>query len=403
MPANPEQFSESLPGSRGGRESLVWKVRQTDSGDAPRSQGPHIESGQSCVYNQTGERFVSADVEAADFTASGLETRLQTLSPTEGKALWLVPFRGISPTSVRMPLDLVYLDRECVVIEVVESFPIFRVSTSSRPAASVLILPAHSIASTGTRAGDQLIFRPPTEMKLVLEQLAKTKAEGQQNRAAEPPSSHPQPSSQGPRQVLPWKDLSRPDPLPVSPESHSAPLAVVPEFPFLEHSAQTAVDLPAQPFSEPQSEPIPEDQEPWRKKRGWLERFLSSEPDDKRGALRESIPGLTAFFFTGGAPIPHGIRDVSETGIYVLTEERWYPGTVIRMTLTDQREPTAERSFTVNAMVMRWGNDGVGLHFIFQTKKDRKRANMTAQEYATAATDAASLKEYLVTLRGKKS
>jgi hypothetical protein len=85
-----------------------------------------------------------------------------------------------------MPLDLVYLDRECVVIEAVESFPIFRISGNSRPAASVLVVPPQSIASTGTRSGDQLIFRPPTEMKLVLEQLAKMKTESHQVRAFVP-------------------------------------------------------------------------------------------------------------------------------------------------------------------------------------------------------------------------
>lgn len=389
MPAKPEQFSDFLPGPRGGRESLGWKVWQNVKNDGLRPPAPQVDSGQCCVYNQTCDRFLSVDVEAADFTVSGLETRFQTLSPTGGKALWLVPFRGISPTSVRIPLDLVYLDRDCVAIEAVESFPIFCVSTSSRPAASVLVLPAQSIASTGTRAGDQLIFRPPAEMKLVLEQLAKMKAESPQGGAAAqiPGQGSSQNSGQGSRQVLPWKDLSRPEPLPTA---HDFPPA----------SDQTIAPLEIAP--EPVAQPHPQNQDSWPRRKNWLKRMLSSEPDDKRGALRESIPGLTAFFFTGSAPAPHGIRDISETGLYVLTEERWYPGTVIRMTLTDQREPTAERSFTVNAMVMRWGNDGVGLHFIFQNKKDRKRWKLTAQERATAIADAASLKEYMVTLRGAK-
>jgi hypothetical protein len=76
--------------------------------------------------------------------------------------------------------------------------------------------------------------------------------------------------------------------------------------------------------------------------------------------------GLAAYFWTGGAPLEHAVRDISPSGIYVLTDERWYPGTVVRMTLTDRREPTAERSITVNASVRRWGNDGVGLQFVMQ-------------------------------------
>jgi hypothetical protein len=408
MPAKPDQFNDFLPGPRGGRVSLGWKVWQGDQSDGSRPPEPKAESGQCCVYNQTCERFLSVEVEAADFSVSGLETRLQIFSPSEGKALWLVPFRGIAPTSVRMPLDLLYLDRECVVIEAVESFPIFRVSGSSRPAASVLVLPPQSIASTGTRAGDQLIFRPPAEMKLVLEQLAKMKAEGQlghESGQLSGPGSGP-----GPRQVLPWKDLTRPDlsrpePPPVAPDSplatgsHVSPFEIAPV-----PSDQTPFEPSAQPAPEPTPQPAQENPESWpKKKKSWLERFLSTEPDDKRYALRESIPGLTAFFFTGGTPIPHGIRDVSETGLYVLTEERWYPGTVIRITLTDQRQPTAERSFTVNAMVMRWGNDGVGLHFIFQDKKDRKRSNLSSDERAMGVADAASFKKYLEILRGARS
>jgi hypothetical protein len=399
MPAKREQFNDFPPGPRGGPESRDWKLWQSDLSPGQRPPVPQGESGQCCVYNHTGERFLSVDVEAADFTQSGLETRLQTLSPAAGKALWLVPFRGVSPTSVRMPLDLIYLDRDCVVIEAVESFPIFRVSTSSRPAASVLVVPAKSIATTGTRAGDQLIFRSPAEMKLLLEQMAKMKAENEQARAEAQNSGH------GSGQVLPWKDVSRSEPLQPAFATTIAPSELVvdpPAQPTPEIAAQPSAEIPALPALEPPVQPAPQNEEPWRKKRSWLERFLSTEPDDKRTALRESIPGLTAFFFTGGAPAPHGIRDVSETGMFVLTEDRWYPGTVIRITLTDQREPTAERSFTVNAVVMRWGNDGVGLHFIFQDKKDRRRRNLSAEDRTMGIADATTFRQYLATLKGVK-
>ncbi len=42
------------------------------------------------------------------------------------------------------------------------------------------------------------------------------------------------------------------------------------------------------------------------------------------------------------------------------------------MTLTDRREPTVEHSITVNATVVRWGNDGVGLQFVLQNPKGRR-------------------------------
>lgn len=399
MAAKQEQVGDYAPGPRGGREAMSWNIWQSNQVDGSLPPGPGGESGECCVYNQTCERFLSADVEAADFTVSVLDTRLQSFSPTAGTALWLVPFRGISPTSLRLPLDLLYLDHECVVIEAVESFPIFRVSASSRPAASVLVLPAQAIASTGTRTGDQLIFRSPVEMKHALEQLARIKAEAEQSR----PETQVTSTIQGLRQVLPWKDVQRPEPLPAAPEQSpvpewiAAPLDVAQDPPAQQTSA-----LPVQP--EPAAQPATQNQESLpKKKKSWLQRFLSTEPDDKRGALRESIPGLTAFFFTGGAPVPHGIRDISETGVYVITDERWYPGTVVRMTLTDQREPTVERSFTANAVVMRWGNDGVGFQFIFHDKKGRRRDNLSFQEKVMGIADPDSFKGFLGTLRGQSA
>jgi hypothetical protein len=40
------------------------------------------------------------------------------------------------------------------------------------------------------------------------------------------------------------------------------------------------------------------------------------------------------------------------------------------MTLTDRRQPTAERSITVHASVVRSGSDGVGLQFILQGSRN---------------------------------
>ena len=78
---------------------------------------------------------------------------LATLALKSGEGLWMAPFRGIPETDMRVPLDLIYLDEDCRVIDVVESFPTFRVTPSSPRAASVLALPTHSIYSSQTQAG----------------------------------------------------------------------------------------------------------------------------------------------------------------------------------------------------------------------------------------------------------
>ena len=103
--------------------------------------------------------------------------------------------------------------------------------------------------------------------------------------------------------------------------------------------------------------------------RNWLSRLLWGDPPEPRRGTREAKSWIVAYFFTGGPPVAHEIRDMSSTGLYVLTQERWYPGTVVRMTVTDRCDPNADHSLTLNGRVVRWGDDGVGLEFVLQDKK----------------------------------
>jgi hypothetical protein len=107
---------------------------------------------------------------------------------------------------------------------------------------------------------------------------------------------------------------------------------------------------------------------------------------------RLPVAGLVAHFFTGGAPQPHEIRDMSLTGLYVVTTERWYPGTLIRMTLTrqDTGQSISDRSITVQAKSVRWGNDGVGLEFVFAPPKSKRDARSPLE-----TVDSAELQAFL--------
>jgi hypothetical protein len=116
---------------------------------------------------------------------------------------------------------------------------------------------------------------------------------------------------------------------------------------------------------------------PIQPKRNWLERWLFPDASelDKRSGARKPAPGLTAHFWTGGPPKPQTVRDISATGMYVVTEERWYLGTQILITLTKTLHdgPPAERSITVLATAVRWGDDGVGLEFVRNTTPQKGR------------------------------
>jgi uncharacterized membrane protein (UPF0127 family) len=59
---------------------------------------------------------------------------------------------------VLFPLDLIYLDEEYRVVFVTEHFQRFRVGPLRLQAASVLELPTHTIYSSHTQAGDQLVI-----------------------------------------------------------------------------------------------------------------------------------------------------------------------------------------------------------------------------------------------------
>ena len=134
-----------------------------------------------------------------------------------------------------------------------------------------------------------------------------------------------------------------------------------------------------------------------------VKRWLFQDNAQSHRAPRVMKPEILVHYWDGAAPDGRRLRDISETGVYVITDERWYPGTVVRMTLTDQREPTVERSFTANAVVMRWGNDGVGFHFVFHDTKGRRRGKLSFQERVIGIADPDSFKGFLGTLRGQSA
>ena len=111
-----------------------------------------------CVYNKTRERFVATHVKVADAYFSRLVGLLGTTRrwARAGKGLWIVPSHGVHTIGMLYALDLVFLDRNLLVVDVEEHVRPFRISKVSFKADSVLELPAHTVFRTETRVGDQL-------------------------------------------------------------------------------------------------------------------------------------------------------------------------------------------------------------------------------------------------------
>jgi len=100
-------------------------------------------------------------------------------------------------------------------------------------------------------------------------------------------------------------------------------------------------------------------------------RWLFPEVNQRR-AKRFPTPGVVAYYWTGGAPHSYHVGDMSATGLFLLTKERWAPGTLIQMTLQrqDGRVNNSDSSICVLSEVVRWGENGAGFNFILYDYED---------------------------------
>ena len=315
---------------------------------------------QFCAFNQSRESFISLEVKVVDspltlqeFTPAGWD-----LDASEG--VWITRLDCIPANGFPQLLDIVLLDAQCKVVRVVDSSPGSCPSWDGLAVESALILPLHAVFSTETRAGDQLVICPADEMQRRLEKIANPALEiaGAVMLREKPLwSGGPGVLRLNNRSALPRAQMS---------VTHEMPLASV------EGGALRS--------------PI-----------GWLKKWWTPDP---RRAPRVPAPGLAAYYWNGCTPEPHAVRNISSSGLYVVTEERWYPGTLVLMTLQhgESVEQVAERSIAVHTRAVRWDEDGVGLQFVLP---DPRSMGQAASDLADGATRR-QLDSFLSDLRVKK-
>ena len=290
---------------------------------------------EHCAYNQTRECFLALEVADGDIEYTRLTDLTAKLSLPPGQGLWIAPFRGIPATGVGILLDLVYLDTDCIVVDVKESFLTSRNAPSNPLAASVLALPHHVIYSSQTQKGDHLMICPAGEMGHRLERLSDCGGhDGAEYNAAQPSEMSPRPFG---AKVVDPQDCSHC-------ENHVPP-------------ETTQIEL-----KEPRTRSF-------KAPKSWLEKWLYPDP---RRVKREPVRDLAAYYWTGASPSAHSIRDINRKGLYLITEERWYPGTIVLMTLqrTDSGVQEHERSIHLYTKAVRWGKDGVGLQIVLRHEEN---------------------------------
>ncbi len=370
-----------------------------------------MESRKFRVYNQTRKSFLGVEVILADASEEHLDTLIGNLALHAGEGLWLNPFREI-PRGRALPLfGLIYLNQESCVLQVIELYPGLGPEPAAAQATSALVLSVGAILASRTQPGDQLAIdareriesmpaAPPIQ---AAPQIEEQEAEPPPEQAAEKlpqavgrdfsPGISPAVSTVASALEV-WFSGIQPENEPFSAAPESPQPEEIPTLAFPE------VQETESPLKEPRVEevaaPPPPDERTLQlqraiqqlnqreaaaeapqeapKKESLKARFLRwlnadqkpAEPVDRRHAHRTPLPGLVAFYWTGGNPHPYRIADVSESGLFLITGDRSSPGTIFMLTLqrTDSDGENLGDAISVYGEVVRWGADGVAFEFI---------------------------------------
>jgi hypothetical protein len=267
--------------------------------------GGEMQRHDYCVYNQTNECFLSLGATLGDGPFARLKQRFHIGRRRADEGSWFKPYQPQHALTMFNTRDLLYLDAAHRVVHIVESYPGLRVVPQHQDAVSLLSLPVHTISSSQTKVGNQLLICVPTEMERKLRKLFEPKRSASQQPVAATPRSIHSFMSQPEEPVVRAAVID-------TKSSISVPVVTVP----VHRNRQVAVS-PAVPVAD------------------------------------------------GGELSMHAIRDLSATGLYLITRDRWPIGAEINMNLQPGGGASEDSisPITVRMRVTSWGSDGVSLEF----------------------------------------
>ena len=102
----------------------------------------------------------------------------------------------------------------------------------------------------------------------------------------------------------------------------------------------------------------------------YVKRLIRWICPEKRVANRYAAPPLVAYLGSARSSTEYKIGNFSVGGFYMVTEERWMPGTSFPVTLERVDPEGIGRTLTVSATVVRTGENGVGFSFVPPPKED---------------------------------
>jgi hypothetical protein len=237
-----------------------------------------------CVYNQNNECFLSLGATLGDRSIARLKRWFGFRRTHADEGCWIPADGGAGTFGFLVNRDLVFLDSDHRVLFLLEGHPALRALPTYKSAKSVLALPVHTISSSRTQKGNQLVICAAQEMEQRLREL--------------------------------------------QPEKKPVAAAVA-------HAVSGSVAGLAAGLSQP------------------------------RGAERERPTFSVAYYAEGGKLAVHAIRDLCDTGLFLVTHHRWPIGAEVKMSLQPSAplDPGSAAPMTVCMRVTRWGTDGVALEF----------------------------------------
>lgn len=114
---------------------------------------------------------------------------------------------------------------------------------------------------------------------------------------------------------------------------------------------------------------------PSRAKDPLMKRLIRWICPDQRIANRHSMPPLTAYLGLVRSSKEYAVGDISVAGFYMITEERWIPGTGFPITLERTDEAGIGQTLTLHSTVIRSGEDGVAFTFVQPAKEEGKEGD----------------------------
>jgi len=101
----------------------------------------------------------------------------------------------------------------------------------------------------------------------------------------------------------------------------------------------------------------------------WLSKLFT--PSERRRSRRRPSPPVLAFYWDGEVPQPHAVPDISDSGLFLKTEDRWTASSLLRVTLQAHSEDPQNpgEAITVQCRVVRTGDDGAGMAIMLAEDK----------------------------------